>query len=367
VIARDRFRGLRVAGWPRCFFASLVLLAPRTALAQQVSDARVTLEWRAPASCPDGNAVLAKVRALVSAASAERVTALGVVTEPAAGGRWQLTLETVQGARTWQRSLHAASCDELADAGALIIALVLDPNLEVQAGGDSAAPAGTTPGPAPPDAQPASRPAPAARPAARRPAPALPPDATLRRQPPPERAGTSATLGGHAALSAVADWGSLPGMTLGGELAGGVAIDPIELELSAMILPPVREVVAENPERGGRLTLATGGLRGCYVVGWSKLSGRVCGGFEVGRIHGNGFGSLDYRNEQNSLWIAGRLGVFGRYPLIPPLALRFGLEGVVPARRPEFVLDNVEAVQVSVHEPSPAVLRLALGFELLFR
>jgi hypothetical protein len=366
VIARDRFRG--IAGWPYGFLASLQVLAPQPALAQQVSDARVTLEWQAPASCPDGNAVLAKVRALVSAASAERVTARGVVTEPLAGGQWQLTLETVQGARTWQRSLHAASCDELADAGALIIALVLDPNLEVQAGADSAAPAGTTPGPAPPDAQPAARPVPPARSATQRPAPPLPPLAAIRKQPLPEPADTSATLGGHAALSAIADGGSLPGVTLGGELAGGVGIDPVELELSAMILPPVREVVAEDPERGGRFTLVSGGLRGCYVVAWSKLSGRVCGGFEAGRIHGIGFGSLSFTREQSSPWIAGRLGVFARYPLVPPLALRLGLEGVVPARRPEFVLnDNVALVQVSVHQPNLAVLRLALGFELLFR
>jgi hypothetical protein len=358
---------MRVAGWPYGFFASLLVLAPQPALAEQVSDARVTLQWLAPASCPDGNAVLARVRALVSAASAERVTARGVVTEPAEGRQWQLMLETVQGARTWQRSLHAGSCDELADAGALIIALVLDPNLEVQAGAESAAPAGTTPGPAPPEAQPAARPVPPARSAAQQPAPALPRDPTIRKQPPPELARTSATLGGHAALSAIADWGSLPGIALGGEFAGGVGIDPIELELSAMILPPVREVVAENPERGGRFTLATGGLRGCYVVVWSSLSGRVCGGFEAGRIQGKGSGSLGFTNEQKSLWIAGRLGVFGRYPLIPPLALRFGLEGVVPARRPEFVLQNVGSVEESVHQPNLAALRLALGFELLFR
>jgi hypothetical protein len=40
---------------------------------------------------------------------------------------------------------------------------------------------------------------------------------------------------------------------------------------------------------------------------------------------------------------------------------------VVPARRPEFVLVNVESVEPSVHRPNPAVLRVALGFELLFR
>jgi hypothetical protein len=344
------------------WLACLLLLAPGPALAEQVSDAGVTLDWRAPSGCPNGSAVLAKVRALVSAAAAERVTARAIVDEPTAGVPWHLTLETVQGARTWQRNLHAATCDELADAGALIVALVLDPNLEVGHGAASATPSAGTPGTTQPSAAQASAPGP---PAEQRPVSSSPPAPVVLDRPmhEPATTGTSSALVGHVVAAAVGDWGSLPGIAPGAELGAGAGIDPIELELSALILPPMREVIAENPERGGEITLVAGGLRGCYALGGSKLSGRLCGGLEAGRIQGTGFGTSGFTDVQSSLWIAGRLGIFGRYPLLPPLGLRFGLEGVVPGRRPEFTLVNVG----TVHRPNITVVRLALGFELLFR
>jgi hypothetical protein len=345
------------------WLASALALASGTASAERADDGSVSLDWKAPPSCPSASAVIGKVRSLVSATTtaAERVEARGAVTEPASDGNWQLTLETVQGARTWQRSLRAASCEELADAGALIIALTLDPSLQaeekVEPGATPVVPAAA----APPASTPVPPPAATAKPSAA-PVPA-PSSADAQRPPPLPRQTASGNLDVHVAASAVSDWGTLPRIAFGPGMAAGFSAKPVEVELFGFILPEVEEVIAEGP-RGGNIGLVAAGLRGCYELTESPLGTRLCAGFEAGRIHGTGFGTVTHRT-RGSLWTAARLGGFARYPLAAPLALRFGAEGVVPLTRPKFELTNVGSGPV--HQPSPVALRLELGLELLFR
>ncbi len=358
---------VRNTGWSRALLAGGLLLASASAGAEQLDDGSVSLDWQAPASCPSASTVLGKVRSLVSgpAASAERVRARGVVSAPAGDQNWQLTLETVQGARTWQRSLRAGSCEELADAGALIIALILDPSLKTEEKPDpgtnprpdTAAPATAPAGPPAPPPAVTARP-PAAAPV--QPAPSDVPRPTRPTRPAPETPGSE--LDFHAAASAVGDWGSLPRIAFGAEVAAGVAVKPLALELSAMLLPEVEEVIAQQPKRGGNIALFAAGLRGCYELRGSALDTRLCAGFEAGRLQGTGFGTAT-TDTKNSLWTAARLGGFARYPLVAPLALRFGAEGLVPFSQPQFWLNNVGLV----HQPNSVVVRLQLGLELLFR
>jgi len=331
----------------RLLFA--VVLSTSRAPAQSTPQPNLALEWRAPEGCPDGAAISDRVRSLLASSdtSTDPVQARGIVIPPVAGGAWQLTLETVQGARTWQRSLSAGSCDELADAGALIIALVIDPNLRPEAATTAEAP--------PPADVPALAPT-ATLPAAQ----AAAPTHDLMSERPPTRAESETTV--HITASALVDSGTLPRAALGGELTGGLGFGPVEVQALGTVLPEAREVVAQEPARGGDISLLAGGLRGCYVIEGPELAGLACGGLEAGRIQGSGVGTMT-TDTQSVFWLAGRLGVVGRYRLGGPTAAQLGLEALIPVTRPEFVLENVG----SVHRPAVATARASLGLELHFQ
>jgi len=64
--------------------------------------------------------------------AARRVSARAVVT--GAKGDWTLRMTTAAGKTPGQRTLHGSSCDELADAAALIVALAFDPEAVAKAG-----------------------------------------------------------------------------------------------------------------------------------------------------------------------------------------------------------------------------------------
>ena len=90
--------------------------------------ARLALEWQAPPRCPDRVALLADVEGLLAHArneGNERLHARGTIAASRVG--YTLKLE-VDGAR---RELEGGSCEDLARAAALLIALVLNPQLQV--------------------------------------------------------------------------------------------------------------------------------------------------------------------------------------------------------------------------------------------
>lgn len=89
--------------------------------------AGLELRWSAPASCPAQRDVLEQVSRLLGGA---RVAAAGVrvsasVREQA--GVWRAELETRRAESVSARTIEAESCVALADATALFVALLLDP------------------------------------------------------------------------------------------------------------------------------------------------------------------------------------------------------------------------------------------------
>src|SRR5581483_2119888 len=125
------------------------------------------LEWSAPPQCPSREAVLASIeRRLGSSPRGESISARVTLVEQ--GGVFRLSIETQGGAK---RELLGPSCSELAEAGALILALLIDPLLLSRP-------------PAAPEQTPAPEPAPGS---------------------------FSALLG----VSGVADWGALPSLAAG--------------------------------------------------------------------------------------------------------------------------------------------------------
>ena len=105
----------------------------------------LSVQWDAPAGCPDGAAVRARVVRLVGeeAARKARLTARAAVR--AEGGRWALELELAGETGAGRRSLSAGRCEELAGAAALVIAIAVDPRA-VLAGAEVGGPRSEAPG-----------------------------------------------------------------------------------------------------------------------------------------------------------------------------------------------------------------------------
>jgi len=171
----------------RALVPMLLLALARAAAAQTASPAsELPIEWQAPESCPDRQALIRRLGALLGEAPRDLGTLSGVraVVQETRTGK-QLTLEVEESGQHSTREFQARDCVDLVDAAALAIGLALHDG------------PGRQPAASPP---PSSADAPAIELDARPPTP----------EPEPRRLGWS--LGAEAAL----DSGALP------ELAPGV-------------------------------------------------------------------------------------------------------------------------------------------------
>jgi len=102
-----------------------VASAPRSARAQEPE-----ISWRAPAACPSAEVVRERVAALLSRqpSTATRLRATGEITRAAAEG-YLLKLSVNTQGHVAARTLRASDCAALAEAGAWLIALAVDPTL----------------------------------------------------------------------------------------------------------------------------------------------------------------------------------------------------------------------------------------------
>jgi hypothetical protein len=313
--------------------------------------ARVALRWTAPAGCPGGDRIVAEVERLLGASGARPPAPLAVAAtvtpDPAGGLRAHLEAESPDGPRT--KELQAASCDALADATAIILALMIDPTA-------LAAPVPAPPPlPAPPAAPvPASPPLPAP-PAAPVPVPAPPPTPAA---PPP-----SASLRPrfHLLAWALADAGTLPGVSFAAGGAVALSLGALRLELGAGAFPGRSTVLAQRPTAGGDVSLVAGTAGVCYgVLAPGRFELSPCLVVAVGRLHATGFG-VSNPGEGSALWSALEPGARLGWSPLARLALVLRAGASVPFARPSFVLAGV-----AVHRPGPVAGRAGGGVEVTF-
>jgi hypothetical protein len=255
-------------------------------------------------------------------------------------GQFRVALKTVRDGTPGERNVEATSCRSLADATALILALTIDPAL-------IAAP--ETP---PLEARPAEPPAPIA------PSPPLaPPPAP----PTPSKDHASSSVHAAVLVEMGADLGTLPKAAYGFALASALLLGPARVEGYGSYWPAQPARATGSSSAGGLLRLALGGARVCYAGprGVFELAG--CAGFELGVLHGEGFGVV-YSRATDSLWIAGSLGVRASFELTPRLRLAVDVGIAVPFRRDEFVLDQLG----TLHQTSAVVGRALGGPEIRF-
>jgi hypothetical protein len=293
-----------------------MLLAATSAKAA-AADA-LSIDWDAPAECPDDSAVRIAIRRWLGLtpgtveSAAVKATARVRPGGPRGEG-WQLDLTLVTPGGRQEETLVADQCDTLVDLVALKVALAADPMGLVRALGQGSKP----------EAAPSSRPAFGARAAAGVGSGLLP--------------GTSWGLAASTSLS-----GRVWRVELGGQLWFSQAASYPQL-----------------PGVGAKVGLATAEARGCVLPSVAGLEVPVCGGFELGDMFATGFGVAQTRTS-DQVWAALTVGPALRVHVAGPLSFCIEGQALLALNRPEFHIRNLPLL----YKPEPAAIEAWTGLEL---
>lgn len=306
------------------------------------------LTWDAPEGCPDASFVTARVEQILlgSRVAPMKVTGRGKI-EKNKDARFDLALSIRTGDVEETRHLVADTCPALAHAGAVLVALAIDPShdeRQVEA---------EPPAPQPPadEARPAAPPTPTPRPA---------PESTLRPPPlePPEAVPRMrfAVGAGGALVSGV-----LP------DASGGIGLSAT-LRLGrfrAGILGTywVRQSPTFQGGAGASFDMLEGGAFGAYLFRLGPVMLGPSLGVEACHVQVQGFGIRAPR-ATSTLWPTAVLGGRLEARLSSWIGLFARMEAISPIDAPTFTLTTVgNAVQL--HDPAPIAPRAGLGAEIV--
>lgn len=339
--------------------ASLLLLLPwalSAAPPEPALPAPVRLHWTAPPPCPDTAAVQQQTERLLGRPLGDpRHPPVEASVQVRRQGGWtaELRLTTAGGQQT--RRLRARSCEALAEATALLLALTVDPTANLTTPEPvepvDPAPEPVDPPPEPVEAppEPVAAPAPASQP----PAPVVlapPPPAPLRRN----------GVRGFVAAGVHTQWGALPGLGLGLLAAGGLRWRHARVQALASYASTIRErELAAAPEvrlRGDGWWL---GLTGCAALSRGRVELPLCGGWFAGAVRTRARG-LASGDALRLPWTGALVDAGLRVLLHPRVALAVQVGAQIPVLRPTFRVDGLGVV----HQTSPVVAHAQLGLEI---
>lgn len=309
---------------------------------------QLQLEWEAPRQCPQIEDVRARVDRSWAGDAGGVIAARGELVATGERARpWRLRLRLVAASGTAERELEGRSCDALADAAALMIAMAASPKVE--------APAITVPEPAEPP--PADVPGPtdvdAATPAViaasagesrRSDAASTPTDPIVARRRPARPRAELALAGGVDALA-------VPGV--GGTLVGAVGLHWPRLRVRAIVVHAIVRGVGATPSARHRMT--AGGLELCGFGGVRRWAIGACGHAEVGRLHAEGRGGAALV-DRDLPWVAFGLGPAAQWRFATRWAITGDAAVIVPARRHTFSVGTTKVSAIG-----PVGVRLVVG------
>ncbi len=316
-----------------------------SAFAQEAPPTRLDLQWQAAEGCPDQQSATASIEALLGEqpAGEQPGTTVRVQIDRLPSGQWEARITTPDREIIGERVLQATSCELLAGAAALIVAIALDPvaTAERMAEREREPPA--------PPAKPLPDPAPAPpprTPTARAPAAAI-----------AEATDDTTRLAGGLRVSG--DLGSLPGPSLGIGLALDLLHERLLLQAEATAWLPRVALRGPVEGSGGEIGLYSGALRGCLDLVQTPGRGfclAPCLAAEAGLSTGIGF-NLTHPERSHSPWVAGLAGLAVRQRA-SGLFLWALLEAGLAIRRPIYAIDGFER---PVFQASPVLGRVSLG------
>lgn len=311
------------------WFASLIALAPRAARAD------LHISWRAPQGCPsEGNVREATLRTS-GAGSEDRGDRIEAeITVDRLDDRWTATIHTKRaGVSAEERKLEATSCQGLADATAVIVAMTLvSPATFLSF---RANPARDTV-----SAEPAS--------------PVSTPVPSVTRSPAPSSRMAA------AGVAIVGGVGALPSTAAGGRVHLGWTPGRGRIELAGTYFGAQSKTTGTSGA-GASLGLMTVGARGCWAVARTAVEVSPCAGADLQIVRASGFGA-ETNYDRGAAWITAGAGGLVRVPISPGFSLRADAEAAAPLSRPRFVVDGDGAI----HKPAVLGARAAIGAEFLF-
>lgn len=236
-----------------------------------------------------------------------------------------------------------ASCAEVAQAAAIIVAMAIDPNRSLSSTAADAARSDETESKSAPAAPPVSE---QNHTAARVP----------ETQPPPQPSGPSSAISllfrGVGGITV----GSLPRPALGGFLLGGVQLDRTTLLLQAGLVGHQR---SWRGSVGGAFTLTTAGVLGCHDIVDQRIWIGPCGTVELDWFHAEGLG-VSLRRSPDRVVVYWGGGIDSGIHLTPRWAVVIQGLLLAPLQRPSFQVDG----QGVVYRPDDRAERLSAAIQL---
>lgn len=299
------------------------------------------LGWQVPDGCPDANAVETRVRRLIGKTPPASPTPARVQANVWKDGSWHMELHVEVAGIASDRELNGNTCQTLAQAAALIIALSIAPDADPEPLGPlEASPRENAP------TQPAG----------------TAPDSPIS----PVSTATPPTGGLHVAargLGRIAR-GEVAKSPVAAELAVAVYSERLRLEASVAYMPPHQR---RRAGRGGEISRSSLGLRACYspmthIMGWA-----ACGVAEGGLEYAKGVGITQPRSD-SQLWVAPGVAVQLAYNGLAPVRLVLLGELLVPLFRPRYQIREEDPFgefnTITVAQSAPTHLRLGIGAEM---
>lgn len=340
----------------------IAAVAPSAVQAETTAPALV-VTWSGLDGCPQPSEVVGEIDRLLGGIppGPTRMTSRARVRRR--GDEHIAEVDIVADGRTGTRIIRGASCEEVAAATALIVALAFDPDAVSTA-------EATAPSPPVPPRAPTIPSPPAPRLLRTRPAPPpprLPP--TEPNVPPPVAFSRPAIWWWGVSAGAVVDVGTLPAAAVGVEARLVGRHNRWSARLGGRYFPGADETLEARAAGGSFSTWSLSG-GGCFAVWrlrdvpWRTAGNAIldaCLLFEGGRIEGRGFG-VSSPGRGSDVWLApraeGSLEVVAFRFLSGAVDLGLG----VPAHRPEFVLQSVGVV----HRPDPIFARAGVRAVAVF-
>jgi hypothetical protein len=315
------------------------------------------LEWSAPEGCPNAADLRASIQQLLGPAPGPNANLNVSVSASASreeSGHWLGTLETRSGPNTGKRVLRAESCQAVAGATALIVALMIDPDAVVAHQAANAQQQATE-SPSKLAAQPTT-------PSANPPSMGREQSNPLDVEAPRTQSQVQYLMGPAMAL----DLGNMPSLAFGVGGRVGLMLRGITFEMGLLDwLKSEASIPGVTPATGGTFRFLTLMLSACPSAAATKVDYGFCIDAEYDRMSAEGFGvNAPYRNSFQWLAIGG--SALGRLHLGQRFGIPLRIGALVPLAHPIFRLNGISQEQGRVHRPADLVGRVMLGVDLIF-
>ena len=304
--------------------AVIALGSARLAAAQQKP---MVVIWQAPPECPTAARVEAEVENNLARAGAAPAPVVAMVTVSGpTDGRWQASLLFQVGFTRAERRFEAESCQAIASAAALVIALWAEGRPDVPP--PTAPPRDAEKPPVAPIVEPTRRPF-------------------------------------VIMLNGLLDWGTMPDSPAGGmEAAGGPIWTFPSWRLRVLgglsFFPNRRTPLMDSRVDQANFELFDFSGRGCATIVSDRFELGPCAGAELAVMHGSGTALED----STKLWVSLLGAAMASWSVSPAIGVFGRAEVVVPTTQKTFL--NGSGGGSPIYQVPAVAVRGALGFELRF-